>query len=129
MVPEFEDPLLGMSGVLLVDSVTVGECPSCGDRITRVPNEEGLRAKAALERVSLPRPLRGSEIRFLRRVVALSPAQLAARLRVDQRAVVRWEGDEAPIEPAAEKTYRELVRTRARAVLLRSRRRGEWEVV
>ena len=129
LVSEFEDPLLGMAGVLLVDSVTVGECPACGDRITRVPNEEGLRAKAALERVALPRPLAGAEIRFLRLVVALSPEALASRLRVDARSVERWESDQAPIDPAAERSYRELVRTRARAVLLRSRQRGEWKRV
>jgi DNA-binding transcriptional regulator YiaG len=74
-------------------------------------------------------PSRAIDARFLRGVAGLTTEQLARRLRVEPGAVERWERGEAPMAPAVEQAFRCLVRTRARAALLRSRPRGEWQGV
>lgn len=124
LVHEYEDELLGLPGVVLVDSVEVGTCAKCGEEFTSIPNLAGLIATAALARVKVPVKLNPAEVRFIRKALAVSrsepgpdrdarasrgsmkAAELADLLEVRPETISRWENGKEPIGPTSEKLLR-----------------------
>lgn len=105
-----DDGLIGLPGVVVLDAARKYVCEDCGEENgISVPDEEGLEAAAALVRVGLPVALRGHEIRFLRRALGLTAAQLAEYLPATKESVSRWENDKQPIGAQSEKILRLLV--------------------
>lgn len=77
----------------------------------RIRDIEGLHRAIGRWLVSTRKRLTGSEIRFLRHELELSPVMLAILLGVNERTVVRWENDRdrpSTGNPAAERILRLL---------------------
>ncbi len=70
--------LSGLKNVGLVN-IIVHRCPTCGFEAPIIPRVGELHRVIALDLVKQPRPLRGEEIRFLRKYTGL-PARQFARL-------------------------------------------------
>jgi predicted RNA-binding Zn-ribbon protein involved in translation (DUF1610 family) len=65
---EFRDKIiLGLSGVVLVDSVVRYSCPACGFAATSIPRQGELGTAIAVARVKHRQEFAGAEVRFLRR--------------------------------------------------------------
>jgi len=79
----------GLDGVTLV-GVLVERCPKCGETMVSIPRMENLHRSLALELIKKP-ALTGKEIRFLRKHLGWSQAQLAERLAVAKETASRWE--------------------------------------
>lgn len=108
-VPEFrDDALLGLPGVVLVDSVDEWTCEACGEGGITIPNLEGLTAAIVTHRVMDPRKLAGGEIRFIRGAMGMESGELAIDIGVRRETLSRWENQKEPIGPASEKLLRML---------------------
>lgn len=106
----YQDELLGIEKVLLLNSVENLACPHCpGVSYNLVPDIPGLIAAAAVARITISGKLTGKDIRFLRKAISLTSKELANRLGVTEEAVSRWENDKQPIGPASEKLLRLFV--------------------
>jgi len=111
IIKEYQDDgLIGLAGVVVLDAARKYVCEDCGEENEiSIPDEEGLEAAAALARVGLPVALRGYEIRFLRRALCLTAAQLAENLPATEESVSRWENDKHPMGAQNERILRLLV--------------------
>lgn len=104
-----DDELLGLPGVLLVNSVDEIVCAKCGAKSISIKDLPGLTAAMAVARAKNARKLSGREIRFLRKAMGLRASVLAENLGVREETVSRWENDREPIGPASEKLLRLMV--------------------
>ena len=107
-IEQYEYAVGGMS-IELFDSALEIQCPSCHATAVFVPNLLGLSAAVAIARVQEPTKLNGKEIRFLRKALALTARELAARIDVTAETVSRWEADRVPIKTQNEMILRLLV--------------------
>ena len=109
LLAEYEDTRLGLP-VVLVSSVTETSCEKCGKRLSIIiPDLQGLIAAMATTRITKPRKLSGSDIRFLRKALTLTGKELAGHLDVAPETVSRWENDREPIGTKNERLLRMLV--------------------
>jgi len=106
---EFRDELLGLSGVILVDSVDEFRCTKCGERIVSIPDLAGLIKAVAVTRAKISRKLRGRDVRFLRKAMEWNAKTLAQNLGISEGTVSRWENDKEPMGPSSEKLLRLIV--------------------
>jgi len=82
-------------------------CEKCGDVIrVDIPDRPGLLAAVAVTRSKEGRKLNGDEIRFLRKTMELTSAQLADELKVSDETVSRWENGHLAIGSHAERILR-----------------------
>lgn len=79
----------GLDNVWLENGYTIHQTPY-GEGVS-IQNTEGLHRAIALWLVSLPKPLNGAELRFLRLEMNTTQKNLAAFLNVDEQAIRRWE--------------------------------------
>ena len=87
-------------------------CRNCGRRFVAILKEQQLLQVIALGLLMRPGFLRGSEIRYLRKMCRLTQAELADRLLIDRRqTITEWEDQEEP-------TRSEQTEYSLRAVLL-----------
>jgi len=77
-------------------------CEKCDQRAVLIPEHEGLIAAAAIGRVMMPLKLDGSEIRFVRKALGWTAAQLAERIDVTPETISRWEQGHSAISPKCE---------------------------
>jgi DNA-binding transcriptional regulator YiaG len=106
---EVAEGLLGIAGVTLVDhSVNAEVCQACGGIVGKVqiPDLPGLIAAVAITRAKHPLKLNGKEMRFLRKALEVSAADLASLLEVTTETISRWENEKQPIGPTSEKLLR-----------------------
>jgi DNA-binding transcriptional regulator YiaG len=91
-------PLLGLRSVV-VKSLRAFVCPSCD--ATLIPGEllDRLHEALLLDVLIDEHILGPEEVRFLRKALRLSQAELSGRLGVHRTTVTRWETGEVPIEP------------------------------
>ena len=109
-IHEFSDGvILGVSGVVLVDSVIRYRCPACGFEATSIPRQSELGPAMAVARVKHPQKLAGRDIRFLRKEMGLTAKALAEKIGVHGETVSRWENEREPIGPSSEKLLRLMV--------------------
>jgi putative zinc finger/helix-turn-helix YgiT family protein len=104
-----DDVLLGLSGVVLVDSVVRYRCPACGFEATSIPRQGELGTAMAVARAKHPQKLAGRDVRFLRKEMGLTAKALAAKIGVHVETISRWENDREPIGPSSEKLLRLMV--------------------
>jgi transcriptional regulator with XRE-family HTH domain len=105
--------LSGLPHVALV-GITVRVCPSCKVEVPIIPRIEELHRVIARGLIQKPDPLRGDEVRFLRKLARFPAKKFAALLRVSPEHLSRVEnghthafGDQTDL----------LVRTLATAIL------------
>lgn len=100
------DYQVGGTLVELVDSAWEIKCAKCDAMAVAVPNEEGLFAAVALDRVRIPVKLSAREVKFLRKTMKLSAKSLAGVLDVTPETVSRWESGKLVIGPQSERMLR-----------------------
>jgi len=97
----------GLENVVL-EKAPVYVCPDHGVQAVTLQNVQGIHEAIAAALLKLKRPLRGVEMRFLRKHRAWSQAGLACRLGVTEVTVSRWETEAPPIGIANEQRLRLL---------------------
>lgn len=97
----------GLPGVWLLDGFRRLESRH-GPALT-IRDPDGLHAALARILVTRGAPLRGIELRFLRRLMALGQASLAALLGASEQTLARWEKGQSALSPAAERLMRLIV--------------------
>lgn len=85
-------------------------CPRHGVQAVALHNVLAIDAEIAQALLSRKHPLRGTEIRFLRKHRGWSQAELARRLDVTEVTVSRWETETAPTGPANQQRLHLLFR-------------------
>lgn len=108
-VREYRDELIGLPGVVLVDSIDRHECGRCGTGSIAIPNLAGLIAAVAVTRAKMPQKLSGVEVRFVRKTLGWDAKTLAQKLDVTPETISRWENGHQPIGPASERLLRLMV--------------------
>jgi DNA-binding transcriptional regulator YiaG len=82
--------LSGLPNVALV-GITVRVCPSCAVEVPVIPRIEELHRVIARGLIQKPAPLRGEEIRFLRKLAGFPAQKFAAWLKVSPEHLSRVE--------------------------------------
>jgi putative transcriptional regulator len=103
----------GLDGIILRGGVTEIECATCGDAFVHVEKEQQLLQVIALALLMKPGHLTGRELRYLRREMELSQADLAKALGVRRETVAERESKKDPALKADSEFY-------SRVVLLKS---------
>lgn len=84
----------GLKNVLLVN-IPLYQCPSCRSSEVEIPCMEELHLLLALLIVLQPQPLKGEEVRYLRKHLGYSQEELATSLGVTRVSIARWESGRA----------------------------------
>lgn len=77
-----------------------------GDDVVVIPDVVGLHRTIARRLVQATGGLNGKEVRFLRTMLGMTQAELAAVLHVDHQTVGRWERSETQIQENADTLLR-----------------------
>ena len=98
------------SGVpnLVLEGVTVGRCASCAESTVSIPRLTKVHAAIARALLTSPHRLSGAQFRFLRKQLGLSGEELGEYLHTDKTKVSKWEREEDPIGPSADRLMRLL---------------------
>ena len=102
LLPEHQDDLMGIP-VVLTNAVVQRVCGNCGEVLSTIIPDFGLRAAMAIMRVNDPLKLNGKEIRFLRKALGYTGKELAGKMQVAAESVSRWENDRELMRPMGEK--------------------------
>jgi putative zinc finger/helix-turn-helix YgiT family protein len=86
----------GLDNVYL-KNVDVRICQSCNERSVRIPKILELHATLGRAIAMQPCPLRGQDIRFLRKQLGYSAKEWATLLRTDASTLSRWENGQQDI--------------------------------
>lgn len=97
----------GLDNIVL-EKAPVYACPDHGVQAVALRDVQGIHGAIAAALLKLKRPLRGMEIRFLRKHRGWSQAELARRLSVTEVTVSRWETEAPAIGSANEQRLRLL---------------------
>jgi len=92
--------------------VEVDRCPKCGAVEIVIPRIEELHRALALAILRKRGRLAAPEVRFLRKYLGWSGADFAKHMGVDAATVSRWENEEQPMGPVADRLLRLMVVTR-----------------
>lgn len=101
----------GLDNVWLIDGYRVVETDyGAGVAIDRADELHHVIAKAIIDR---PTPLRGQDVRFLRKILDLSQVDMGKLLGVDRATVIRWEkGRDKPVGMMADLALRQTYAAR-----------------
>jgi YgiT-type zinc finger domain-containing protein len=97
----------GLDNVYL-ENVEVRVCESCGEKNLRIANILELHETIARGIALQPCPLRGQDVRFLRKQLGYSAKQWATFLRIDVSTLSRWENEQQEIGPQSDALIRFL---------------------
>lgn len=95
----------GLNNVVL-ENIEVRRCGGCGDISPRIPRILALHATIARAVVLQQAPLRGQDIRFLRKQLGMRAKEWAVLLRIDVATFSRWENDDQNIGPQSDALIR-----------------------
>jgi DNA-binding transcriptional regulator YiaG len=99
----------GIEGLRLV-GISVLQCKKCHDERPLIPHPAGLHRAIALALIKKPLPLRGDELRFIRKEAELPQGEFAALLGVSQEHISRFENDHTKrLSDTAERWARALL--------------------
>jgi putative transcriptional regulator len=105
-----ENFLYGKSGLpVTLVGVEVSRCKKCGEFEVVIPKIEKLHRAIAMEVIGKRARLVPAEIRFLRKYLGWSGADLARRVGVSVGAVSRWENGREHMGPVADRLLRLMV--------------------
>jgi putative zinc finger/helix-turn-helix YgiT family protein len=94
----------GLSNVVL-DRIAVYVC-ECGEYVVGLPNIQSLHASIFEKIVRKKSPLRGVELRFLRREMEIKSADFAKMLKVHPATLSKWESGDQAISEEHDKLIR-----------------------
>jgi transcriptional regulator with XRE-family HTH domain len=98
--------LSGLNDVCLA-GITVYECPKCGAKMPVIPRIAELHDVIARSLMKEPRPLRGDEVRFLRKAAGLPARKFASLLGITPQHLSRIEnGHTSNLGKAADRLAR-----------------------
>jgi len=97
-----------LPGVTLVN-VRVDRCSACGESEVEIPRIEDLNKAVALAVISKHGRLNSAEIRFLRKSLGWSGADLARHMGAEPDTVSRWENNKQRIGPHTDRLLRLMV--------------------
>ena len=97
----------GLDNVYL-KNVQVRVCQSCGEKNLRISHILELHETIARGIALQPCPLRGQDVRFLRKQLGYSAKQWATFLRIDVSTLSRWENGQQEIGPQSDALLRLL---------------------
>jgi DNA-binding transcriptional regulator YiaG len=100
------------SHVVIDRSITRPVCLSCGEFTVPASTLEKVELRAALVAFTEAPRATGSMLRFARKALGLTQAELAERLATASESVSRWEREERPMEPWVPLAVLGLVRER-----------------
>ena len=106
--------LSGLSAVYLI-GIDFECCDGCGAEVPTIPRIGELHRVIAQDLLCAPAALKGEEIRFLRKQVAVPAREFAAMACIAPETLSRFENDKLRPSDAVEK----LIRTIATGILLR----------
>lgn len=95
----------GLRNVLL-QGVEMIRCQSCGDEQVVIPRLDDLMRTLAFAVISQPYRLQGEDVRFLRKYLNMTQAQLADLLDVHKTNLSKWENDEDKIGEQSDRLIR-----------------------
>lgn len=95
----------GLDNVYL-DSIDLIACQACDDESPVIPRILDLHATIARGVALQPVPLRGEDVRFLRKQLGLRARQWAGLLKVSVQTLSRWENNEQKIGPQSDALFR-----------------------
>jgi putative transcriptional regulator len=98
----------GLSNIVLAD-VEVRSCAKCGEREVVIPRLDELHRAIAHEVIEQAGKLEPDQIRFLRKYLGWSQADLAAYMSVESPTVSRWEGGHQEMGQVSDRLLRLLV--------------------
>ena len=101
----------GLPNIVLAD-VEVRNCAKCGEREVVIPRLDELHRAIAREVIEQEAKLGAEQIRFLRKYLGWSQADLAAHMSVQGETVSRWETGNQDMGPVADRLLRLLVNNR-----------------
>ncbi len=86
------------SGVpnIVLESVKVRQCPTCGHRLVSIPRMSELHRCIAVHLVKKVARLSPAEICFLRKSLGWSKSDFARKMHVNNEQVYRWESEKTP---------------------------------
>lgn len=102
---QYEYTESGLENVCLTN-VEMRACEACGERTPRLPRVLELHANIARHIALQPMPLRGADIRFLRKQLGMRAREWAGLLRIDVSTFSRWENDEQRPGPQSDALIR-----------------------
>lgn len=102
----------GLPYPVVLVGVPLERCPACGEEVVTIPNPEGLHRLLALNIVEMQRPLLPQEVRFLRKLLDKSAADMAMLMGVDAKTLSRWEHGRQKMGKVAERLLRLMVHQR-----------------
>jgi DNA-binding transcriptional regulator YiaG len=97
----------GLPDVWLVNGFQREDTPD-GPAV-RIEDVDGLHRELARAIVADRRAFKPAELRYLRRFLSLSQANVAALLGISEQTVARWEKGETSIDPSGERLIRFIV--------------------
>jgi putative zinc finger/helix-turn-helix YgiT family protein len=97
----------GLDNVYLLN-IEVRVCSGCDSKVPRLKRMPELHATIARAVAMQPCPLRGQDIRFLRKQLGYSAKEWATVLRTDASTLSRWENDQQEIGTQSDSLIRLL---------------------
>lgn len=95
----------GLDNVYL-DSIDLLACETCGDESPIIPRIVDVHATIGRAVALQSVPLRGEDVRFLRKQLGLRARQWAGLLKVSVQTLSRWENNEQKIGPQSDALFR-----------------------
>ncbi len=95
----------GLDNVYL-DGINLLVCESCGEELPVIPRILDLHASIGRAVALQQSPLRGSDIRFLRKQLGMRARTWAGLLRVNVETLSRWENGEQKVGPQSDALFR-----------------------
>jgi DNA-binding transcriptional regulator YiaG len=107
-IERYEDHSLGLPyPVILINSAEEEINAVTGERVgISIPHMEDMIATVAVARILFPVRLKGSEVKFIRRVLGKSSKEFAASLEIATETYSRWENDKQGVGEWADKQVR-----------------------
>jgi putative zinc finger/helix-turn-helix YgiT family protein len=93
----------------ILENVEVQDCPNCGGRARSYPRYAELFRVLARAMIEHTARLDGARVRFLRKHLGFTQAELGDRLDVQPETVSRWENDAQDVGATADRLLRMLV--------------------
>jgi putative zinc finger/helix-turn-helix YgiT family protein len=93
----------------ILENVEVHDCPNCGGRARSYPRYAELFRTLARAVIEHTARLDGARVRFLRKYLGLTQADLGDQLDVQPETVSRWENDAQDVGATADRLLRMLV--------------------
>lgn len=104
---QLKKELVGGMHVELIDAAGGLVCAACGDVMrVDIPDRPGLLTAVAVARCKEHLKLNGQEIKFLRKAMGFTASELAAKNKVSEETISRWENDRLTINSHAERILR-----------------------